>query len=164
MTSLFRLFLDICLFRAGPQDVPYSQALMNFTVAGYVLLSLLVSLPGYSLPSAIVSVAVDIIIMIGITIAGLWLRRFLHRITQTVAALAGTGIILNLISWPLVVLASEYSPDQLLFPQYLLYLLVFWNIGIVGHILKMALSIPYWLAIVISVFYIFAYYIVISIL
>jgi len=136
---------------------------MNFTVAVYVLLSLFISLADYSFPSAVVTVAVDLIMMIGLTLVGLWLRQFTYRITQTVTALAGAGIVFNLLSWPLVVLASDYSPDQLLFPQYLLYLLLFWNIGIVGHILKMALSVSYWVAIIISVFYIFTYYSVISI-
>jgi len=162
MLLLFKLFLDICLFRAGPQDIPHSRVLMNVTVAVYFLLSLFITLVDNSFATAIVSVAVDVIMMLGITIAGLALRQFMNRIPQTVTALAGTGIVFDLVSWPLAIMASQFSADQLLFPQYLLYLLLFWNIGIIGHILKLALSIPYWGAIIISVFYILTYYNVIN--
>ena len=45
MRALFNLFLDICLFRRGPQDVPASPllfglAMLVYLIVGVVLLSL----------------------------------------------------------------------------------------------------------------------------
>jgi len=164
MLLLFKLFLNICLYRAGPQDVPSSRVLMNLTVLLYFVLSLVITLVDTTFARALIFVATDLAMMISLTLFGLWLRHFINRVQQTITALTGTGIVFNLISWPLYILASHYSAEQLLFPQYLLYLLVFWNIGIIGHILQKALSIPFWTAIIISVLYMFTYYSVVGML
>ena len=36
---ILRLFLDVCLFRKGPEDVPASLILLGLTLLGYVLVS-----------------------------------------------------------------------------------------------------------------------------
>ena len=51
MLRLITIWLDICLLRAGPQDVPASRVLLWLTLIAYLLVSFLLSQPGY--PSAV---------------------------------------------------------------------------------------------------------------
>ena len=164
MLLILKLFLDICLLRANPEDVPASRLLMLLGMLVYCVSSLLITFIDNSTRTAIVAVAVGVLMMIGFALAGLWIRSFMNRAVQTVTALAGTGVIFNLISWPLAVLASQYSAEQLMFPRYLLLLLLFWNIAVIGHILRNALTIPYWAGVGISILYVFTYFRVMSVL
>jgi len=164
MLLILKLFVDICLLRANPEDIPPSRFLFSITLAGYFLLSLGIVLHDNSTAQALTIVLVGFIMMIGFAQAGLWIRNFLNRSMQTITALAGTGIIFDSISWPLVTLAANYPADEFMFPRYLLLIILFWNITVIGHILRNALSIPFWAGIGISIIYVFTYLRVIRIL
>ena len=164
MLHIFKLYLDICLLRANAEDVPASRILMFLTVSIYFLLTLSVILIDNSFAKAVSTVLVGLVMMVGFAQAGLWVRSFMNRSLQTITALAGTGIVFNVISLPLIMLASSYPAEQLMFPRYLLLLLLFWNITVIGHILRNALSVPFWAGIGISVLYVFTYLRVIRVL
>ena len=149
--------MDICLFRANAEDAPSSQIFMMFTVMVYAMLSVFIVMVDYSPGKAISTVLVGIAMMIGFAKAGLWIRNFMNRSRQTITALAGTGIIFNLINLPLVLLSSHFPAEELVFPRFLLLLILFWNITVIGHIMKNVLSIPFWAGIGISVFYALTY-------
>jgi hypothetical protein len=157
MLLIFKYFLDICLFRASAEEAPASQILMFTTLAIYTVLSLLIVMIDFSLAKAVSAVLIGVAMMIGFVKAGLWIRSFMDRSTQTITAMAGTGIVFNLINWPLVLLSSSFPAEDLVFPRFLLLLLLFWNISVIGHIMRSALSVPFWAGIGISVFYALTY-------
>jgi len=163
MLQIVKYFLDICLFRANAENAPSSQFFMIFSLMAYALLSVFILMVDYSFTKALSTVVIGIAIMIGFAEAGLWIRNFMNRSRQTITALAGTGIIFDIINLPLVLLSAKFPADELVFPLFLLYLTLVWNITVIAHIMKNALSIPYWAGIFISTVYAVVYTRVVSI-
>jgi hypothetical protein len=164
MWLIFKYFLDICLFRANAEHAPSSQFFMVATLAAYGLLSILILMTDYSVIKAVSTVFIGIVIMVGFAWAALWIRNYLDRSRQTITALAGSGIIFDLISLPLVVLSTNFPQGELVFPLFLLYLLRIWNIAVIGNIMKSVLSVPFWAGIFIAFVYAVVYTRVFSII
>ena len=153
MLLILKLFLDICLLRANAEDIPASRALLIISVLAYFVLSLGIAFVPGNLAKIVAIIMVGFILVIALAQAGLWIRSFMNRSVQTITALAGTGTIFCILTWPLLLLG-----EQLIFPRYLLLLVFIWDIVVVGQILRNALSFPFWAGIGISVFYIFTYF------
>jgi hypothetical protein len=73
--------------------------------------------------------------------------------TQTVTALAGCGVVLGIISLPLLTLHQIANTDIRALVELLLFALLIWQIVIYSHILKHALAIPYIFAVILTVLY-----------
>jgi hypothetical protein len=136
---LFKLFFDICLLRARPQDVPASSALMLVAMLAVI---------ATGVPAITGSVGgVDTAIMIGlmdVVLILVLLKLFLTitglsaRLVQTASALFGTGVIINLFSIPVQMLldsSAEYSATQFIGAMFYFALLV-WSLTIMGHVLR----------------------------
>lgn len=164
MLAIVKYFVDICLFRANAEDAPSSQIFMIFTLTVYAVLSVFILMVDYPAGKAILTVLVGIAMMAGFALAGLWIRNFMERARQTITALAGTGIVFDLINLPLVLLSSHFPAEELVLPLFLLYLTLIWNITVISHIYKNALSIPFWAGIFIALVYAVVYTRVIGIL
>ncbi|MEZ5581591.1 MAG: hypothetical protein R3F37_01305 [Candidatus Competibacteraceae bacterium] len=143
MVALFNLFLDICLLRKGPQDVPASTALLQLSLALYAISGLVLLLATLDLISAFTLVTLDLGLLVGLTYGVLNLLGRGPRFAQTLTALAGTGVLLELIAWPLAMWIGQASIRQetAALPGLLYLVLLGWNIVIIGHILRHALSI-----------------------
>ncbi len=59
MRDLLNLFLDICLFRKGPQDTPASKGLLRMCVSAYALSGFLVLLLNTPAETAILLTLLD---------------------------------------------------------------------------------------------------------
>ena len=153
MLLILKLFLDICLLRANAEHIPASRALLIISVLAYFALSLGITFVPGNMAKIVAIIMVGFILVIALAQAGLWIRSFMNRSIQTITALAGTGTIFCMLVWPLLLLGEQW-----LFPRYLLLLVFVWDIVVVGHILKNALSLPFWAGIGISIFYIFTYF------
>jgi len=142
MRALFDLFLDICLFRKGPQQLPPSETLLRLCLAAYGLSYLLLLLINVELPAALLLAATDLLLLIGLTYAALTLNGYRDRLLQTLIALAGAGALLQLLSLPVTVwLQQELARDGIPgLPLLLWFALLVWNIAIITHILRRALS------------------------
>lgn len=146
MSALLRLYLDICLLRRGPQDVPASSPLMQFTLAVYALIGLPKHLGGLAALSVFQSLwltVVDLALLIGLCYAALYWVGHLSRFRQTLTALAGAGVVLSIVELPLSVwlrraVEAERSYEL---PLMLAFGLLAWSLLIVGHILQHAFSI-----------------------
>ena len=94
------------------------------------------------------------------SLALLQIRGKSPRWTQTVTALAGTGIIISLIALPLYVIIGVGGSDEInsstgqAFGLLLLAILACWNITVMAHILRHALDVNFVLAIVFAITYI----------
>jgi hypothetical protein len=141
MLKLLQTFLDIALWRKGPQDLPASRFLLTFVLAIYVLASFIqVQLLDLRLSTAFVIVGVDVVMMM------LWLWLVLvffgrrQRFIQTLTAMFGVGALLAAIDIVVAVvqIAAGQSTDE---PSTLWLSLRFFAIALImGRIFMHALD------------------------
>jgi cytochrome bd-type quinol oxidase subunit 2 len=153
MYRLLRQLWEICLLRAGPQDLPYSPALARGLVALLIGVNLLYSATGPDtllLPRILVAVGV----LLGVTWIALTTRDRTPRYAQAVTALCGCTILFLLALMPLTWLLFALQPDPAsaeALPQdprrvalaLLAVLLLGWKVMVNGHIFRHALDWPY---------------------
>jgi hypothetical protein len=97
MLKLLQTFVDIALWRKGPQDLPASRFLAMLVLAVYVAASLVrVHLLGLRFRNVVVIVAVDAIMMMSWPWAVLTFFDRRQRFMQTLTAVLGVGVLLVL--------------------------------------------------------------------
>lgn len=155
MLSLLNLFLDICLLRRGPQDLPASRALLLlalvFDVAAGILLGRIV---WGGMGPAIGATLLDIALLTLLLGIALRTRSLVPRFTQSASALLGVGALFTLVAIPLQPLLEApdvADPDGVSALLYLLY--VAWVQVVYGHILRHALNLPFGAGIAIALGY-----------
>ena len=155
MVKLITLFLDICRFRANPQDLPSSHVLKYTTMLTYLGVGLATAALNESLAHALVTVFVDFALLLGLAYAGLWVRDLKGRTTQTITALTGTGTIVGIVQLPLMAWLYSLEADTVSIAPLLFLIFMVWVVLIIGHIMRHALSLPYWAGIGIAIGYVF---------
>ena len=104
---LLNLFVDICLLRAGPQDLPGSGFLLLLTVLLSLLTGTLVIVGTFgTLGAALAAQMLDILLLLGLLRLLLQLTGKSARYQQTASALFGSGVLINLVTMPLQLLYS----------------------------------------------------------
>ena len=137
MLALIRRFAAITVLRAGPQDLPASRLLLRLLILLYVVSNGVMLESLYGLGQALMQATAGAASLLLFTLILLW-RRYFTRITQTLTALFGIGILFTLMFWPL--LAVDALPDDL---RTLLTLgLLAWSLLAMGHVLARALEWP----------------------
>lgn len=155
MLRLITIWLDICLLRTGPQDVPVSRVLLWLSLAAYLLVSFILSLPGY--PSAVAArmAGVDLVLLVVFATVPLYLLDKAARIGQTLTALAGSGALLGLLALPIIRVLFE-GQDSGEIPPFaaMVWLILFgWSLLVVAHIMRHALSVPFAVGLGVAVLY-----------
>jgi len=145
MNALFNLFLDICLFRKGPQDLPASAVLMKLCLLAYGGSGFFVLLLGAPAPVALLRIFLDLVLLAGLLHLVLLLNRHPGRFEQTLTALTGAGTLMGLLALPLVhwIVRQETGADTTL-PSLLMLGLMVWSVAIIAHILRHALDTSIW--------------------
>ncbi|MDO9371162.1 MAG: hypothetical protein Q7U07_01000 [Gammaproteobacteria bacterium] len=146
MLNLLRIFVNLCLLRAKPQDLPAAPALTAAALVAYIAVGLGLSLPDLGFGRALLWAVLDTLVIVLLTHGALLLRHFPERLQQTLTALLGSGALLGLVAWPII--GTQNSIVQLV--------LLLWNLAVVAHILRHALSVPLGLSIIVS----FGYFLV----
>ena len=141
MLQFLKVFLDIVLWRRGPQDLPASPLLLALSAAAYVVVSIIqLALLDEPATAWFVFVVLDPVLLLG----GVWLllRLFGHRerFVQTATAVLGTGAVLGVLlflptQWLLSLL--ELGPDSPVAGIVALALVVVFAL-VTGRILKLA--------------------------
>jgi hypothetical protein len=144
--KLLNLFINLCLLRAKPQDVPASWFLLGLIVATYILVSLALAAKTLPPAHAVFFALADVAILALFTYAVLLLRSFPERFLQTLTALVGVGALFGLVAWPMLALPGQ---------QYtlLIYVLMLWNIAVMAFILREALAVSFILSLAASLGY-----------
>ena len=98
MLQFLKVFLDIVLWRRGPQDLPASPLLLGLSAAAYVVVSVLqLALLEEPAGAWLVFVVLDPLLLRG----GVWLLLRLfnrrERFQQTATAVLGTGAVLGVV-------------------------------------------------------------------
>ena len=108
MQQFLKVFLDIVLWRRGPQDLPNSGLLVVLTLVAYELVNLVqIALMEVSIAELLLYLVVDPLMLMG----GLWLVMMLFgrrdRWAQTVSAVLGcTALLALVVSVPMVLLVG----------------------------------------------------------
>ena len=142
MDKLLLMFFDVCRLRAAPQDLPTSRSLLVSSLAVYAALALMLSWVQMTPGKALIAAAFDTLLMALLSYVLLWARLMPQRWPQTCTALAGSGSILQVVALPITLWQKQFGPEDsmALIPMLLLLVLLFWNLVVVGHILRHALS------------------------
>jgi hypothetical protein len=158
MNILVSRFFEICLLRAGPQDLPASTVLLVMTLILYLVSGFLLSLINADLKKSLLLVGVDLLMLVGLSYLILWIRMLTRRYVQTLTALAGSGAILEFTAWPLLYwqsLTSATSGPGLLIASLLLWAWLVWNVLVVAHVLRHTLTTSFFNGTLLSVLYMF---------
>jgi len=160
MLRILKLFVDMCLLRANPQDLPHSASLALTTLVVYTALSYALALSSTIPGTALLAALIDVGMLVGMAYAGLWILDLKNRLTKLVTALAGSGAIWQLVALPVMNLLVEGSDKAasgaLVTLGYVLLLaLVAWAIFIIGHILRHALDMKFSFALGIALLYVY---------
>lgn len=158
MFNLLRPFILICLFKQGPQDLPNSSLLMIISVLFYTLTSLVVSLLNQPLGTALLTAALDTILLYLLAVIALVIVKKPERKNQTITALAACGTILGFLYWPTAALTFPGGIDSGStnpIAGMILLTLGLWNVVIIGHILRHALAVSFMTGIGVALLYMF---------
>ncbi len=145
MSRLLQLFIDICLFRARPQDLPASPFLLLLCIVVSIatgFIPVLNHLKGVypALAASLMDTGLILLFLRG----GLYFLEKEPRFLQTATAIFGSGAVINI---PLLVLELMFAAAQSDVMQavatLLFLLLVVWSLLVLGHILRYALDIRF---------------------
>jgi len=157
MKHLMRTYIDICLLRANPQDLPASTFLLALAILWYYLGSLILAMVSLDFGIAFLFALVDTLLLSVLAWLLLWTRNLASRFEQTLSALAGTGALLSVFGWPILLWEHTMAGDlnEAVLPAMLLLVIMIWNIVVIGHILRHALSTSMAFAAALSILYMF---------
>lgn len=164
MIQLYKLLFEICRFQAKPQDLPSSYVFKYLTIASYAAVALGLAMLSQRMAFALLSVFVETAMLVGLGYAGLWVRNLTGRSTQTITALAGTGTIIGVVGFPILAWVQNSGNTLSILATAMLLLVNVWNVVVIGHILRHALSLQFWVSIGIAMFYVFTTIRVMSVL
>lgn len=159
MTALLTLFWRLTIFRASPENVPYSSTLLGLVFAAWCLLQLLVGSLQDALPMAILlgSQLISLAVVLGGSALLLAFKGLQHRWLQTALALLGVDLVLGLVSLPLLGFnASLAQPPS--FVEGLYLLLVSWQLAAQGFIYHRSMQIGPFLGLGVAVCLLMASY------
>ena len=153
MGALIHPFVRICLLRLRPQDLPSSGTLLALALAAHALMGAAVASVNLRLGQALAAGVIDTALMCGLTSGLLMLRTLRERTVQTLTALAGAGAVIGLVAWPVSFwLHDAYQASA---PSPALGVLVLavlgWSLTVSAHVLRHALSAPFYIGLLISV-------------
>ena len=143
MIQLIKMFWDICAVKAAPQDLPVSSFLLGLALLAYLVTGAVVAAFQWPLSQAILAAFLDTVFLTVLSRVLLWARMLSGRFVQTLTALAGCGAVMTVIALPLVMWQSFVGVTDAnapTLPSWLLMIWMIWNVVVVGHILRHALS------------------------
>lgn len=138
---------DLCLFRAGPQDLPYSpRAVIALLIAGAVLETFWDFHQGGGV-ATVIAANLGALAALGALHAMLRWRGSPERFVQTALALLSTGLLFEVLVLPLLLYVGHpLKPEQVggaqLLAALVVFILLLWQIGISVRILRGALQVP----------------------
>jgi hypothetical protein len=137
--ALITFFVELCLLRRVPQNLPSSWTLFQVTLVADLATGLLVGLAaGISAGLSLIQGGAEIALMLGALFVALRLTGREPRFAQSASALLGSSALIGLVALlPLGLSASGgQESDAAALGAFLLLGLVGWSILVTGHILR----------------------------
>lgn len=151
MSELVRLFVQLALFKKGPQDVPYSLFLLiALFVAAFSLELITYLIPGLKKEEVEFLVYLRYLVVSNIIfVVVIYLLFKLHghskRFIQSLTAMLGIDLLISIIFLPInliIVFAGDNEISLLVALMALLYMLLFfWYLFVYLHIFRHGLSV-----------------------
>jgi len=153
LRAIVNPFIQICLLRQGPQDLPTSGILLAIALTAHTVMSIVWSNISLSAVDALLSGLLDTLLLVVLTTTLLYAQRRKERVVQTLTALAGTGTIITFLALPVSgwLQRVDQSAGEGGLAVIVLLLLMVWSLAVVAHIFRHALSIPYFFGLVVAV-------------
>lgn len=150
--ALAHLVRDLCQLRRGPEDMPYSPALLLALVVASIAIDLASSVAFGGDDDALARSLVSTALVLALAWAALHVRRLANRYVQTASALVACGLVFSLLvlplGWlahPMPATATALTPLQVLLGWAVLAIFV-WNLVVFAHIMRRAIDAPFGLA------------------
>lgn len=154
MNQLLKVFVDICLLRAGPQHLPASRFLLALALAAHAALGAVFALFTLALPQALLAAAIGTALLFGVAQGLLLAHGKLQRLQQTATALAGSEILLGLLALPPTTwFYAVESNDARVLPSLLSLLAIVWSVVVTVHIFRAALQVSQGMALLFALGY-----------
>jgi len=155
MVALLQFYIELCLLRRAPQDLPASLALLWLVVVVDLLISVMVGLAAdLSLGLAWWQGVADLVLTLGLLHLGLLFSGHPGRFLQLASALLGAGSLLGLFALvPLAFLTGAESRGETSWAGLPVLLLLFWSLLVTGHILRHGFGLRLGQGVVIAVAY-----------
>ena len=139
LLDALRRLLDLCLLRAGPQDLPYSTGFLALTMLASLGAGLLaVSVMGDG-RNTTVDLGITYLFTLAFLYGALSARGVASRFVQTASAMFGTDALITLAALPALHAATGEGGNRPITGLAMLALGV-WNLAVLGHILRHALD------------------------
>ena len=138
MFDILKLLFDICLFKKGPQDLPYSLWLLRILLIIYVSIRVLMLSLHFDWLTVLLQVITEILLVAVFFWTLLYLSRKLGRLYQTLSAVLGTDAVISFFALPGIA-SMETGQGGLLVFLVMLGLIV-WHWAVTGHIIRNALE------------------------
>jgi hypothetical protein len=148
---ILRLFLDLCLFRKGPEDTPASPFLLALTLLGYALVGLLILSFQTGPDVALLQVVVEGGLNLAFLRVLLGVVRKPHRFVQAAIALMGTDALISLLALPLLLAQGVAAVGGMVHLP--LLVMMVWNVAVSGMILGRAISRPLSVGVAVALLY-----------
>lgn len=147
--------LEICLLRAGPQDLPAAPRFLALVLAGYFLVDVLISRLSFPLGAAFAVSLLDMLLLAAFAQIVLRIASKPERFNQTLAALAGSGQLLGLLALPLIhgLAAAQASGEPAAGLAFGWLAVLIWSLLVIGHILRHALNVSLMTGVGVGVLY-----------
>lgn len=152
MYALVRPFIEVCLLRSGPQQLPASNLLLGLALLVHTTTSALASTLLLPVMQALLAGITGTALLAGLTTALLYVQSRQARLVQTVTALTGCTALIDLVALPVTRWwqASRASGEEASFAVLLLLVLTGWNLAVVAHIFRHALSSAFFVGLIVA--------------
>lgn len=148
MPELVKLIWDICCLRRGPQDVPYSPALLALLCVASIGLQQLVALLVGAESEPLFSAVAAALFTLAALFFLLTVRNLRSRFVQTACAWFGCAMLFFLLTLPLLLMTGPTPPTSgaapmQIFAGLLALPLLIWKLMVDAHVLRHSLNVPF---------------------
>ena len=150
LIALLQPFWQICLLRRGPQSLPASYGLLGVLLLLHVALGATLEFLSPASGRPLLGALLSTFAMLVMVSMLLQLTGFGRRLLQTLSAVAGCDLVIGALLLPLFAIATPEPPLAVLLVLAWFGLLL-WNLTITAHILRCAIEVPFWVALVIAI-------------
>jgi hypothetical protein len=156
MFEIIKELFDICLFKKGPQDLPYSGLLLKFLIGLDLGVSFLLFNIEADSFKAFLQALTGILLVLLSSLLTVYLGKRPQRFYQTASALVGVDALVSFFALPgMATLTTGYNS---LLAFGVMVMLMVWHWAITGHVIRHTLGQPLAFGLGLAFLYIVASY------
>ena len=138
MYDIIILLFDICLFRKGPEDMPYSKGLLKLLFLGYIAVRALMLSMHFSIFSVLLQLCVDALLVFGFIWLMLVLFQKRARFCQVSSSVIGIDAIISFFALPGVATMEVHQGGLLVL--LVTISLIIWHWLVMGNIISKSIE------------------------